>query len=144
MCAVVSGFCCPCSLPEHVPWSRITALQPPLPLLSALYVTLCCLHHLVSVAQTSAEICRCNRENRHRGLCNSRATIPAAEAFTQASEAAVEEQPSHSVTGGPINSPCINKKACSITLQPISYCSDETFLATVVTPQCSTCFSTQY
>ncbi|KAL3130374.1 hypothetical protein ABBQ38_008200 [Trebouxia sp. C0009 RCD-2024] len=43
----------------------------------------------------------CNRENRHRGLCNSRATIPAAEAFTQASEAAVEEQPSHSVTDSP-------------------------------------------
>lgn len=36
--------------------------------------------------------CRCNRENRHRGLCNSRATIPGAEALNQGSEPLPEAQ----------------------------------------------------
>lgn len=34
----------------------------------------------------------CNRENRHRGLCNSRATIPGAEAYNQNAEPAAEKQ----------------------------------------------------
>lgn len=34
----------------------------------------------------------CNRENRHRGLCNSRATIPGAEALNQGSEPLPEAQ----------------------------------------------------
>ena len=51
-----------------------------------------CLHCTGVIAATP---CRCNRENRHRGLCNSRATIPAAEAVTQGNDAAVEGQQPH-------------------------------------------------
>lgn len=59
----------------------------------------------------------CNRENRHRGLCNSRATIPAAEAFTQASEAAVEEQPSHSVADSPAATTLVSASPVEVTPQ---------------------------
>ena len=48
---------------------------------------------------TVATPCRCNRENRHRGLCNSRATIPAAEAVTHATDAAVEGQQTQLAAG---------------------------------------------
>ena len=45
-------------------------------------------------AKKSNWICRCNRENRHRGLCNSRATIPGTEAYSQNTEPASEKQQS--------------------------------------------------
>ena len=56
---------------------------------------------------TNPYTCRCNRENRHRGLCNSRATIPGAEAYSQGTEPANANQ--QSVAG-----------ACKLMLCPLS------------------------
>ena len=50
------------------------------------------LSELPTLMSNAGMHCRCNRENRHRGLCNSRATIPGAEAYNQNAEPAVEKQ----------------------------------------------------
>lgn len=60
----------------------------------------CCLCMLACTGMIAATPCRCNRENRHRGLCNSRATIPAAEAVTQGTDTAVEGPQSQLTAGG--------------------------------------------